>query len=78
MFYNVGTQISVDNENVTVEIYTMSSAEAEPTLVASLNGTNLTHTLIEDLGTNARVLVLVKGEGETAEITVVTPVIEEE
>lgn len=77
MFYIQGAQITLDNAAATVEIYSLASADAEPVLVATLTGTALTHTLGDDLGTNARALILVKGESGVANLTIVSPETEE-
>jgi hypothetical protein len=78
LFYIQGAQISCDNANATVEIYTLTSADGTPTLVTTITDPAVIYTLGDDLGTNARVLVLVKGESGTAGLTIVFPEIEEE
>ena len=78
LFYIQGAQISCDNANATVEIYTLTSADGTPTLVTTITDPAVIYTLGDDLGTNARVLVLVKGESGTAKLTIVFPEIEEE
>ncbi len=76
LFYIQGAQISIDNGEATVKIYTVTSVDGEPSLIATLTGDALMHTLTSDLGTTARVLISVEGEAGTVNLSLVTPEVE--
>lgn len=76
-FYIQGAQISIDNGDATVKIYTVTSAEGEPTLIATLKDDALLHTLSDDLGTTTRVLISVEGTTGNVNLSFVAPEIEE-
>lgn len=76
-FYVQGAQVSIDNGSATVKIYTATSGEDEPTLVATLTGDALLYTLASDLGTTARVLISVEGTEGNVTLSFVAPEIQE-
>ena len=75
--YIQGTTVSIDNADAIAKIYTVTSSDSQPELLATITGSALSYTLSGDLGTTVRVLISVEGESGETSLTLVTPKIEE-